>query len=113
DIGKVWAYTKDMFPSAEAKAMGHELLGLSRLAGDLDMLQRQWPDGAHAMRAILSGNPRPRENGSLPPALIARIKACDQRSCERDLARSGGRISRRSWIPMQWAPDEHVERPQP
>lgn len=100
DVGKVWSYTPDMFQTKEAQAVGHELLGLSRLHDELAMLGTEWPDGAHAMRALLSGSTRMRQNGSMPSALVARLKAADQRSCERD---RHGRDPSGSWVPGAWA----------
>ena len=103
DIGKVWSYTHDMFLNAAALAMGHELVGLSRLEPELVCLESTWPDGAYAMRCLLSGQSRPRENGSLPSSLLPRIKACDQRSCERERVSHGkGRYSRPVWTPSAW-----------
>lgn len=102
DIGKVWAYTSDMFPNAAGLAMGHELLGLARLECELSRLESAWPDGAYVMRCLLSGHSRQRENGSLPPALMQRIRACDQRSCEREKASAGRSTSGRSWVPAAW-----------
>lgn len=103
DIGKVWSYTEDMFPNAASLAMGHELVGLCRLEPELARLERAWPDGAYVMRCLLSGNSRMRENGSHPSSLLQRIKACDQRSCERDRAASGSRRSSRTvWTPRAW-----------
>lgn len=103
DIGKVWTYTHDMFPNAIGLAMGHELAGLSRLEPQLARLEREWWDGAYAMRTLLSGQARVRQNGSLPSALLPRIKACDQRSCEQDRAasRPKGR-SCPAWTPRAW-----------
>lgn len=103
DIGKVWSYTKDMFPNAASLAMGHELVGLCRLEPELASLEQAWPDGAYVMRSLLSGNPRVRGNGSLPSSLLQRIKACDQRSCERDMAMNRSRhASRPVWTPRTW-----------
>lgn len=102
DIGKIWGYTADMFPNSAGLAMGHELLGLVRLEPHLKWLEQQWPDGAFAMRVLLSGCARMRPDGSLPSALVARIRAADQRSCERNAGhpeRKG-----RSWIPKSWEP---------
>ena len=82
DIGKVWSYTPDMFLNIAARAMGHELVGLSRLERELKVLEGEWPDGAYAMRVLLSGCGRMRQDGSMPSALVARLKAADQRSCE-------------------------------
>lgn len=100
DIGKIWAYTVDMFPNTAGQAMGHELLGLARLERHLQTLESHWPDGAYAMRVLLSGCGRMRVDGSLPSALVARIRACDQRSCERNQ----GHVTRkgRSWVPGPW-----------
>ena len=103
DIGKVWSYTEDMFPNAANLAMGHELVGLSKLEAQLTILERAWPDGAYAMRCLLSGHTRMRENGSLPTSLLPRIKACDQRSCERDRSASrSSRFARPIWTPRAW-----------
>lgn len=100
DIGKVWSYTGDMFPNAAGMAMGHELVGLSRLEPQLQKLELEWPDGAYVMRSLLSGNAWKRGNGSLPSSLLPRIKACDQRSCERDMAsRNSFHRRRRVWVP--------------
>ncbi|MEO7359277.1 MAG: TraI domain-containing protein [Gemmatimonadaceae bacterium] len=102
DIGKVWAYTADTFMSNEGLAMGHELTGLTRLAPQLRELRDYWADGAYAMSVLLSGCARMRPDGSMPSALVARIRACDQRSCER----SGGPSTRpgRSWMPKVYQP---------
>jgi len=100
DIGKVWSYTRDMFMSEEGLAMGHELTGLSRLDPHLQELEQRWKHGAFAMRVLLSGCGRMRTDGSMPSALLARIRACDQRSCERNTG-SPVRPSR-SWIPAPY-----------
>lgn len=103
DIGKVWSYTEHMFPNAAAHAMGHELVGLCRLEPQLLELEDRWADGAYVMRALLGGQSWKRGNGTLPSSLLPRIKACDQRSCERDLAASGGHHNRRPvWTPQPW-----------
>jgi len=80
--------------------MGHELTGLIRLEPHLRELEARWSDGAFAMRVLLSGCGRARTDGSMPSALVARIRACDQRSCER----SAGSPHRpgRSWIPKPY-----------
>lgn len=101
DIGKVWSYTPDMFLNTAARAMGHELVGLSRLERELKILEGEWPDGAYAMRVLLSGCSRMRQDGSMPSALVARLRAADQRSCE--LERSG-RDPRQAWKPSRWLP---------
>lgn len=101
DIGKIWAYTPDMFLSAPAKAMGHELLGLSRIEPELAALERTWSDGAYALRVMLSGNGRMRQDGSMPSSLLARLKAADQRSCEQDRCR---RHEEGAWSPVAYLP---------
>jgi hypothetical protein len=103
DIGKLWSYTNDMFPNAANLAMGHELVGLSRLEPELAALEKNWPDGAYVMRCLLSGHTRMRDNGSIPTSLLPRIKACDQRSCEQDRVRSRARNSSCPvWTPQPW-----------
>lgn len=103
DIGKLWSYTNDMFPNAASLAMGHELVGLSRLEPELAALEKNWPDGAYVMRCLLSGHTRMRDNGSIPTSLLPRIKACDQRSCEQDRVRSRTRNSSCPvWTPQPW-----------
>ncbi len=101
DIGKVWSYTPDMFLNTAARAMGHELVGLSRLERELKILEGEWPDGAYAMRVLLSGCGRMRQDGSMPSALVARLKAADQRSCELE---RNGRDPKQAWKPNQWLP---------
>lgn len=99
DIGKVWSYTKDMFLDTAARAMGHELLGLCRLERELRVLEGEWPDGAYAMRVLLSGCGRMRTDGSMPSALLYRLRAADQRSCEAERA---NRDPFRAWRPKHW-----------
>ena len=109
DIGKVWSYTEDMFLSEAGLAMGHELLGAARLEPELVRLEESWPDGAFVMRCLLAGHSRSRENGSLPSSLLPRIRACDQRSCEREAWEPNSR-PRLRWAPRAWrgerAPDD-------
>lgn len=101
DIGKVWSYTEDMFLSEAGLAMGHEMLGAVRLEPELARLEEVWPDGAYVMRCLLSGHSRPRDNGSLPTSLLPRIRACDQRSCEREAFEPTAR-RRVAWKPREW-----------
>ena len=101
DIGKLWSYTPDMFLNTAARAMGHELVGLSRLERELKILEGEWPDGAYAMRVLLSGCGRMRQDGSMPSALVARLKAADQRSCEQE---RNARAPERVWKPLRWQP---------
>lgn len=101
DIGKVWSYTPDMFQNRAGRAMGHELVGLSRLEQEIRILEGNWPDGAYAMRVLLSGCGRIRPDGSMPSSLVARIKAADQRSCEQERALKPSR----QWMPAHWRQD--------
>ncbi|MFT3754414.1 MAG: HD domain-containing protein [Pseudoxanthomonas sp.] len=102
DIGKVWSYTPDMFQNRAARAMGHELIGLSKLEHEIRILEDDWPDGAYAMRVLLSGCGRMRPDGSMPSSLLARIKAADQRSCEQE---------RSTHAPRQWRPSGWQDAP--
>ena len=106
DIGKVWSYTPDMFLNTAARAMGHELLGLSRLERELKVLEGEWPDGAYTMRVLLSGCGRMRRDGSMPSALVARLKAADQRSCELE---RNSRNQLLAWKPDRWQPPKNLE----
>lgn len=99
DIGKLWSYTPDMFLNTAARAMGHELVGLARLERELISLEEEWPDGAYALRVLLSGCGRMRRDGSMPTALVARLKAADQRSCEQERSR---KRPKEVWTPSQW-----------
>lgn len=101
DIGKLWSYTPDMFLNAAARAMGHELVGLSRLERELKAMEGEWADGAYAMRVLLSGCGRMRQDGSMPSSLVARLKAADQRSCELD---RNSKDPSRAWRPSRWLP---------
>lgn len=106
DIGKVWSYTNDMFLNTASRAMGHELVGLSRLEPELAQLEEDWPDGAYIMRCLLIGQTRMRDNGSIPTSLLPRIKACDQRSCERDRVKNARQPSGPLvWTPRPWEED--------
>lgn len=101
DIGKLWSYTPDMFLNTAGRAMGHELIGLSRLEKELKVLEREWADGAYALRVVLSGCGRMRQDGSMPSALVARLKAADQRSCEQERSR---KTPSQTWTPASWIP---------
>lgn len=105
DIGKVWCYTTDMRLNKLGIALGHEQLSLRQLDASLRKLEEEWHDGGLTMRCLLGGRKGMRPNGSMPSALLARINACDQRSCERDRARnfrSSGRAL--VWTPDPWQP---------
>lgn len=112
DIGKIWSYTPDMFLNAAGLAMGHELLGLSRLESELGELEQAWPDGAYTMRALLSGQSRMRDNRTMPTSLLARIKACDQRSCEQYRANRFAKHTHKPvWVPQPWEDDVAMDMP--
>lgn len=101
DIGKVWSCDGRRLTRA-AQAMGHELLGLSRLEQALSVLEDAWEDGAHAMRVLLSGQARRRADGSHPYALVQRLRACDQRSAEH-ARHTGSSRAGRAWMPTPFA----------
>ena len=101
DIGKLWSYTQDMFLNTAGRAMGHELIGLSRLERELQALEAEWPDGAYALRVMLSGCSRVRQDGLMPSSLLARLRAADQRSCEQDRSRKN---PVQAWAPKSWLP---------
>lgn len=67
DIGKLWSYTPDMFLNTAARAMGHELIGLSRL------------QNTYSTSAMTTGpSPEvgaPPANGSSSNAPIARMRS--------------------------------------
>lgn len=107
DVGKVWAYTPDMQLTTAARAMGHELLGLSRLELYLRNLERHWCDGAYAMRVLLSGQCRMRADGSMPHSLVQRLRACDQRSAETANF-ADPRRRRRTWTPRPYPKPVHA-----
>lgn len=111
DIGKVWSYDGLRLTRA-AQAMGHELLGLSRLEHALSALEAAWEDGAHAMRVLLSGQARRRADGSQPYALVQRLRACDQRSAER-ARHAGSSRAARAWMPVPFASDDDAGRMSP
>ena len=102
DIGKVWSYQPNMFLTAEARALGHEQVGLVRLSSELANLEVEYPNGAYAMRVLLGGARGYRPDGTRPSSLLARLKACDQYSCERDFGNATRKD--RSWIPKPWNP---------
>ncbi len=96
DIGKVWGYSAHMVPNQANRAMGHAVIALSRLEKELKLLEAEWSDGAYAMRVLLAGSGRMRDDGSMPTALLARLRAADQRSCEMDRSRASGSV----WVPL-------------
>lgn len=88
DIGKVWSRTTDTRPS-----MDHRLVALSRLGGDLDLLQARWPDGAYAMRLALGRHAFLQPEDAFLASLLARLKVADQRS---------GEEASRAWKPGRY-----------
>ena len=86
---------------AQAEDLSFIVADLSRLERELKILEGEWPDGAYAMRVLLSGCGRMRQDGSMPSALVARLKAADQRSCELE---RNGRDPKQAWKPNRWLP---------
>lgn len=110
DIGKVWAYQTDMSPNAASMAMGHALIGLSKLEDQIRSLEAEWPEGAYTLRSLMVNNPRVRDDGCHPTSLLQRLRAADQRSTEQDRVRTG---SPRVWVPGPWRPSQPAESPMP
>lgn len=94
DVGKLWCYAPD---SAHLQALGHELVGLAQLHGALERLAFDWPDGAVALRSLLSGQWK-RLGGKPLMAVGSLVRAYDQASAEGDL-RPRGRHPHRPWTP--------------
>lgn len=108
DIGKVWSYDTDMLPNEASQAMGHVLIGLSKLENQIRTLEAEWAQGAYALRSLMHANPRIRNDGFHPTSLIHRLRAADQRSTERERARTG---SPRVWVPKPWQPQGSTDFP--
>lgn len=96
DVGKLWCYAEG---GAHLYALGHELVGLAQLHGALERLGCDWPDGAVAMRSLLSGQWK-RHGGKPLMAVGSLVRAYDQASAENDL-RLHGRHPHRPWSPSK------------
>ena len=94
DVGKLWCYAPD---TGHLQALGHELVGLAQLHGALERLAFDWPDGAVALRSLLSGQWK-RLGGKPLMAVGSLVRAYDQASAEGDL-RPRGRHPHRPWTP--------------
>ncbi|MBX3691737.1 TraI domain-containing protein [Dokdonella sp.] len=94
DVGKLWCYAPD---TSHMHPMGHELVGLAQLHPALERLAKRWPDGAVAMRSLLSGQWK-HLGGKPLMAVASLVRAFDQSSAERDL-RSRNRHPHRPWSP--------------
>lgn len=94
DVGKLWCYAPD---STHLQALGHELVGLAQLHGALERLASDWPDGAVALRSLLSRQWK-RLGGKPLLAVGSLVRAYDQASAEGDL-RQRGRHQHRPWTP--------------
>jgi len=74
DFGKI----DTMSSSGFSQMVAHEVLTLSLLEPDLLSLQRQWPQGAHALRQMLSWSTFTERFPKLPGTLL--VKMADQYS---------------------------------
>lgn len=93
DLGKIWCLDGN---TAHLQAMGHELVGLAKLHGPLMQLERNWPEGATAMRSLLAG--RWKHRGFPLMAVGSLVRGLDQASAEADLRpRQGHRFQ--PWTP--------------
>lgn len=94
DIGKLWCYSPD---ARHLQALGHELVGLGQLHQSLERLAADWPDGAVALRSLMSGQWK-RLGGKPLMAVGSLVRAYDQASAEKDL-RPRRRHPHRPWSP--------------
>lgn len=94
DIGKLWCYAPG---ASHLHALGHELVGLGQLHHALERLALDWPDGAVALRSLLSGQWK-RLGGKPLMAVGSLVRAYDQASAENDL-RPRRRHPHQPWSP--------------
>ena len=99
DVGKLWCYAPG---ASHLHVLGHELVGLAQLHNALERLALDWPDGAVALRSLLSGQWK-RLGGKPLMAVGSLVRAYDQASAEGDL-RPRRRHPHRPWSPS--TPDE-------
>ena len=99
DLGKLWCYGEE--ERAHMERLGHELIGLAKLGDVLSLLDNEWPDGAIAMRSLLSGTWKTK--GQKPVLAVGKlVQAYDQRSAEADMrGRDGHR--HQAWTPTPYA----------
>ena len=76
DIGKVRTYTSVGDLTSLGRLISHEILTFEVLADALSILQRQWSDGAIAVRYILEWTISPRSKRPLLPVAMA-VKSAD------------------------------------
>jgi hypothetical protein len=94
DVGKLWCY-ESLYSHLEP--LGHELVGLAKLHGPIERLAEEWPDGAVALRALLSGQWK-RQGGKPLLAIGSLVRALDQTSAEADM-RTRANHRHRPWVP--------------
>lgn len=107
DIGKIRTLTESGSRTTEGRVMRHELLSLEILSESLSKLAQKWPNGAIALRYLLTYKPEQIKRPLLPCAMTinyadrmsasysARQKAISQASPERVFVttRSKGPVS--------------------
>lgn len=81
DVGKIWCYDENL---SHLKPMGHELVGLAKLHAQFEELENHWPDGAVALRSLLSGSWK-RKSGMPLMSIRSLVRAFDQTSAERSM----------------------------
>lgn len=79
DYGKIWCYRDGKYRAEQKR--GHEVVGLEKLAGHLDILRRESPDVGAKMYELLSGLCHRKER-RYPLAIGRIVHAFDQMSCE-------------------------------
>lgn len=94
DVGKIWCYDEKW---THLKPIGHELVGLAKLHGQLEELETNWPDGAVALRSLLSGSWK-RTSGMPLMSVGSLVRAFDQASAESSM-RLHRVEGRRPWTP--------------
>ena len=94
DVGKIWCYDEKW---SHLKPMGHELVGVAKLHAPLEELETNWPDGAVALRLLLSGSWK-RKSGMPLLSVGTLVRAFDQASAESSM-RTHRVEGRRPWTP--------------
>lgn len=85
DIGKVWTHDQDK-PLSTRRLLQHEALALEILARPLANLEREWQEGANALRYLLTWQPSGRSRFPVLPILNI-LRMADQLSSARDVER--------------------------
>lgn len=85
DIGKVWTHDQDK-PLSTRRLLNHEHLALEILSQPLEKLEREWVEGANALRYLLTWKPSGRAPFPVLPIMNI-LRMADQLSSARDVER--------------------------